>query len=135
MSARMLAEIYIYFTIVCAADKTILSFLGKMWDIFYFIKVKLLKKLKFTEKPLDTFKYVFYNRVGFYAKACGSDVVDPAYKYTMRTYIFVASTVLFMFFSAFTIYSYENIHDTVKCLITLPFGFQVSGKWKDILNF
>lgn len=94
--------------------------------MLYSIKVKLLKKLKFTETPYETFKYLFYNRVGFYAEACGSNIVDPAYKHSLKTYIFVASTVLFVFISAYTIYSFEDTHDKVKCLITVPFGFQVS---------
>lgn len=97
-----------------------------MRDILYLIKLKLLKKLKFTESPYDTFKYLIYNRAVFYANACGSNIADPTYKYSLRTYIFVASTVLFTLFSAYTIYSLEDTHDKIKCLITLPFGFQVS---------
>lgn len=105
-----------------------------MSDILYLIKVKLLKKLKVTETPYDTLKYLFYKRFRFYAGVCGGDITDPAYKYTLRTYIFVASTVLFNLMSAYTIFSLENTHDKVKCVITLPLGFQVSDKLKDIPN-
>lgn len=96
--------------------------------------MKFLKNPKITESPYDTFKYLFYNRVRFYATACGSDVTNPTYRYCLRTYIFVASTVLFVFFSAYTIYAYEDPLDKVKCLITFPLGLQVREKLKKFSN-
>lgn len=96
--------------------------------------MKFLQNRNTTDSSHDTFKYLFYNRVRYYASACGSDVTNPAYRYSLRTYIFVASTVLFIFFSAYTIYAYEDPRDKVKCLITFPFGLQVSEKLEKYLH-
>lgn len=106
-----------------------IKFIKQYWEMFNSIKMKFLKQWNITEQPYDTFKYLFYDRVRFYASACGSDVTNIAYRYSLRTYIFVTSTVLFIFFSAYTIYAYEDHRDKVKCLITFPFGLQVSEKF------
>lgn len=84
------------------------------------------RKFRTSSSPYETFKYLFYNRVRFYASLCGSDITNPDYRYTTMTYIFVTSTFLFIIFSFYSMYVCEDIRDKVKCSITLPIAFLVS---------
>lgn len=88
--------------------------------------MKILEKFKSTETPYGTFKYLFYNCIRFYASACGSDISNPTFRYSMRTFLLVASTIMFTLISCHTIYALEDYSDKVKCLITFPLGVQVS---------
>lgn len=99
-----------------------------MLNILNSIKVKLLKKFKITEEPYDIFKFVFNDCIRFYAGACGCDILTPAFRYNIKTFMFVTSTALFGAFSCSTIYTFEDQRDRVKSMITFPFGLQVIQK-------